>query len=484
VKILDARTLGIEGVARAVDRPPAEVPADVVRSVGAIVDAVRARGDAALLESTARFDRFSPGSAAALAITPAELEAAVRALEPAVQAALLYAAERIERYHAAALPKSWRITDEHGSVLGQEVRPLDRVGIYIPGGRAAYPSTVLMTAVPARVAGVREIVLVTPPDAEGRVPVAVLAAARIAGVTEGWRVGGAQAVAALAYGTATLRRVDKIVGPGNVYVALAKTRVFGDVGIDMVAGPSEVVVVADRGADPAWIAADLLAQAEHDPMARALLITDAPELVARVEAALAAQLERLPRQSIAAAALEANGAAVLVADLEAAVDVANRLAPEHLELMVAVPAALLPRVRHAGAIFLGAHTPEVVGDYVAGPNHVLPTAGTARFASPLGTEDFVKRSSVIEYSPSGLAAALPHLTALAQVEGLDGHARAAALRAPEPRVPQTGRPEPRASQTRHPEARASSGVSEPRASQTSPPATLPEQAGPATKESP
>jgi histidinol dehydrogenase len=431
VRVLDARAVGVEGVARAVDRPPSQVPAEVASAVGAIVTAVRARGDAALLEDTARFDAFNPPTAAGLAITPAEFAAATREIEPAVQAALAYAAERIERYHAAALPKSWRLTDEHGSILGQEVRPLDRVGIYIPGGRAAYPSTVLMTAVPARVAGVREIVLVTPPGPDGRVPAAVLAAARVAGVTEGWRVGGAQAVAALAYGTDAIRRVDKIVGPGNVYVALAKTRVFGDVGIDMVAGPSEVVVIADRAADPAWIAADLLAQAEHDPMARALLVTDAADLLPRVEAALSAQLERLPRKAIAAEALAANGAFVLVADLDAAVDVANRLAPEHLELMVGVPAALLPRVRHAGAVFLGAHTPEVVGDYVAGPNHVLPTAGTARFASPLGTEDFVKRSSVIEYSPSGLAAALPHLDALARVEGLTGHGRAAELRAKE-----------------------------------------------------
>ena len=433
MRVLDARALGVEGVARAVDRPPSEVPAEVVRSVEAIVAAVRERGDAALLEYTARFDGFSPATVAGLAIAPAELEAATREVEPAVQAALVYAAERIERYHAAALPKSWRLTDEHGSILGQEVRPLDRIGIYVPGGRAAYPSTVLMTAVPARVAGVREIVLVTPPGPDGRVPAAVLAAARVAGVTEGWRVGGAQAVAALAYGTRAIRRVDKIVGPGNVYVALAKTRVFGDVGIDMIAGPSEVVVIADRDADPAWIAADLLAQAEHDPMARALLITDAPELLPRVEAALRVQLERLPRRAIAGEALAANGAFVLVANLDAAVDVANRLAPEHLELMVGVPAALLGRVRHAGAVFLGAHTPEVVGDYVAGPNHVLPTAGTARFASPLGAEDFVKRSSVIEYSPSGLAAALPHLRALARVEGLAGHGRAAEARAEEDR---------------------------------------------------
>jgi len=318
-------------------------------------------------------------------------------------------------------------------VLGQEVRPLDRVGVYIPGGRAAYPSTVLMTALPARVAGVREIVLVTPPAADGTVQPAVLAAARLAGVTEGWRLGGAQAVGALAYGTASIRRVDKIVGPGNVYVALAKTRVFGEVGIDMVAGPSEVVVVADGGANPAWIAADLLAQAEHDPMARPLLITDAPAQIPRVAAEVERQLLTLPRREIAAQALAANGALILVGDLDAAVELANRLAPEHLELMVAVPAAWLPRVRHAGAVFLGAHTPEVVGDYVAGPNHVLPTAGTARFASPLGTEDFVKRTSVIEYSPSGLAAALPHLGALATIEGLEAHGRAARARLGEDR---------------------------------------------------
>jgi histidinol dehydrogenase len=275
---------------------------------------------------------------------------------------------------------------------------------------------------------VREVVLVTPPGPDGAVNGAVLAAARVAGVTEGWRIGGAQAIAALAYGTATIRRVDKIVGPGNIYVALAKTRVFGEVGIDMMAGPSEVVVVADAGANADWIAADLLAQAEHDPMARAVLITDTAALAPRVESALAERLDALPRREIAAAALRDHGALIVTESLDAAIEIANRLAPEHLELMVAVPAALLPRVRHAGAVFLGAHTPEVVGDYVAGPNHVLPTAATARFASPLGTEDFVKRSSVLEYSPSGLAAALPHLTTLSRVEGLTAHASAAQAR--------------------------------------------------------
>jgi histidinol dehydrogenase len=290
-----------------------------------------------------------------------------------------------------------------------------------------------MNLIPARVAGVRELVVVSPPGGDGQLPPAVLAAARLAGATEVYRVGGAQAVAALAYGTVALPAVDKIVGPGNLYVALAKRLVFGDVGIDLVAGPSEVVVVADRTADPDHVAADLLAQAEHDPMARAVLITDAPSLLDRVTAALAAQLAGLSRRAIATAALETHGALVLVDRLETAVEIANRLAPEHLELMVAVPAALLPRVRHAGAVFVGAHTPEVVGDYVAGPNHVLPTGGTARFASPLGTEDFVKRSSVIEYSRSGLAAALPHLGTLSRIEGLQGHGSAAEARTKETR---------------------------------------------------
>ena len=426
IRTLDARR-GIDDVVAALARAPEAVAPEIHRAVDEILAAVRARGDAALCEYTARFDGWSPASAGDLALTAADFEAAERAIPDDVRTALEYAADRIERYHAAAMPKSWRMTDEHGSVLGQEIRPLDRVGVYVPGGRAAYPSTVLMTVVPARVAGVREIVLVTP-AAGGRIEPVVLAAARLAGVTEGYRIGGAQAIAALAYGTARVARVDKVVGPGNIYVALAKARVFGEVGIDMVAGPSEVVVVADATADPDCVASDMLAQAEHDPMARALLVTDAGELIPKVAAALERQLAALPRRAIAAEALRANGALIRVASLDDAVALANRLAPEHLELLVAVPAAVLPRVRHAGAIFLGRHTPEVVGDYVAGPNHVLPTAGTARFASPLGTEDFVKRSSVIEYSPGGLRDAAPHLRTLTRVEGLAGHGNAAELR--------------------------------------------------------
>jgi len=426
IRTLDARR-GIDDVVAALARAPEAVAPEIHRAVDEILVAVRARGDAALCEYTARFDGWSPASAGDLALTAADFEAAERVVPAEVRMALEYAADRIERYHAAAMPKSWRMTDEHGSVLGQEIRPLDRVGVYVPGGRAAYPSTVLMTVVPARVAGVREIVLVTP-AAGGRIEPVVLAAARLAGVTEGYQIGGAQAIAALAYGTARIARVDKIVGPGNIYVALAKARVFGAVGIDMVAGPSEVVVVADATADPDCVASDMLAQAEHDPMARALLVTDAGELIPKVAAALERQLAALPRRTIAAEALRANGALIRVNSIDDAVALANRLAPEHLELLVAVPAAVLPRVRHAGAIFLGRHTPEVVGDYVAGPNHVLPTAGTARFASPLGTEDFVKRSSVIEYSPGGLRAAAPHLRTLTRVEGLAGHGNAAELR--------------------------------------------------------
>ena len=427
IRTLDARA-GIDAVVGVLARSPETVAPEIHRTVDAIITAVRARGDAALCEHTARLDGWNPARPGDLALTPADFDGARRSVAADVRAALEYAAERIERYHAMAMPKSWRMTDEHGSVLGQEIRPLDRVGVYVPGGRAAYPSTVLMTVIPARVAGVKEIVLVTPAGAGGRVDPVVLAAAQIGGVTEGYRIGGAQAVAALAYGTSLIRRVDKIVGPGNVYVALAKARVFGEVGIDMVAGPSEVVVIADAAADPEWIASDMLAQAEHDPMARALLITDTSELLPRVEKALERQLEVLPRRAIAEQSLQANGALIRVANLDDAVTLANLLAPEHLELLVAVPATLLPRVKHAGAVFLGGHTPEVVGDYVAGPNHVLPTAGTARFASPLSTDDFVKRSSIIEYSRGGLRAAAPYLKILTRIEGLDGHGNAAALR--------------------------------------------------------
>jgi histidinol dehydrogenase len=427
IRRMETAELGAAGVARALDRSPAAVDPEIHRRVEEIVAAVRDKGDAALLEFTDRFDRVAL-TAQELAVAPSELDAAERAVGDTTIRALRYAAERIERFHRKSAPRSWRMTDALGSQLGQEVRPIDRVAVYIPGGRAAYPSTVLMTVIPARVAGVREIVLVSPPSADKSLNAAVLAAARVAGVTEAYRVGGAQAVAALAYGTETIRRVDKIVGPGNIYVALAKSRVFGDVGIDMVAGPSEVVVIADESADATFVAADLLAQAEHDPMARAVLLTPSRKLIDRVAQAAEQLLGALPRREIAAAALESHGALVLTRDLEEAVEVANLLAPEHLELQVAEPRALLQRVRNAGAVFLGRFTPEVVGDYVAGPSHVLPTGGTARFASALGTEDFVKRMSVIEYAEAGLKEAGPHVVELARVEGLDGHGAAAAVR--------------------------------------------------------
>jgi histidinol dehydrogenase len=427
IRRLDTATLGAPGVARMLDRPAAAVDADIHRRVEEIVAGVRDKGDAALLEFTERFDRvaLTPGE---LAVTAGEMEAAEGTVGAATMRALRYAADRIERFHRESAPRSWRMTDALGSRLGQEVRPLDRVAVYVPGGRAAYPSTVLMTVIPARVAGVKEIVLVSPPSPDKSLNPAVLAAARVAGVTEAYRIGGAQAVAALAYGTETIRRVDKIVGPGNIYVALAKSRVFGDVGIDMIAGPSEVMVVADASAAPGWVAADLLAQAEHDPMARAVLLTPSRALIDAVATAAERQLAALPRREIAEAALRAHGALVLTRSLEEAVEVANLLAPEHLELQVADPDALLAQVRNAGAVFLGRYTPEVVGDYVAGPNHVLPTGGTARFASALGTEDFVKRLSVIQYAPAGLRDAGPHVAELARVEGLDGHGAAAAIR--------------------------------------------------------
>ena len=427
IRRLETSDRGIAGVIRALERPPGSVDPDISRRVAEIVAAVREKGDAALLDFTRRFDRVAL-TAPELAVRPEEYAAAERAVGEVTLRSLRYAAARIERFHRECAPRSWRMKDDNGSHLGQEVRPLDRVAVYVPGGRAAYPFTVLMTVVPAVVAGVREIVLVSPPSADRSLNAAVLAAARIAGVTEAYRVGGAQAIAALAYGTETIRRVDKIVGPGNIYVALAKARVFGDVGIDMVAGPSEVLVVADDSADAAFVAADLLAQAEHDPMARAVLLTPSSALRDAVAAELGRQLAGLTRREIAGAALASHGALVLTASLEEAVDLANGLAPEHLELQVADPEGLLTRVRHAGAVFLGRHTPEVVGDYVAGPNHVLPTGGTARFSSALSTEDFVTRLSVIEYSAEGLAEAGPHVGELSRVEGLDGHGAAAAIR--------------------------------------------------------
>jgi len=431
MRVLRAGSPGCDGFLAALHQRSQTPGPEVEAAVRTILADVRQRGDAALFEHTQRLDgveldRHTVG------VPASEVAAATRQLNPEVRDALALAAARIEAYHQRQRRESWLIEDEGVGLLGQLVRPLDRVGLYVPGGSAAYPSSVLMTAIPARVAGVRELAICTPPGPGGAVPPAVLAAAELAGVTEIYRVGGAQAVAALAFGTETIRPVDKIVGPGNIYVATAKRLVFGVVGIDMVAGPSEVVVIADGTADPRWIAADLLAQAEHDPLASALCVTAVPELAEAVAREVERQLERLPRREIAGRSLQAYGAVILVEDLPAAVTLANTLAPEHLELQVADAWQWLPRVRHAGAIFLGAHTPEVAGDYLAGPSHVLPTAGTARFSSPLGVEDFQKRSSLLALRPEALARWREPIVRLAGLEGLEAHARSLTTRTDQP----------------------------------------------------
>jgi len=396
-------------------------------SVAAIVRDVATRGDDALLEYTARFDRLEVPHASALRVGADELAAAADAIEPELLASLRAAASNIRDFHEKQREHGFLDLHPDGSVLGQRVAPLRRVGIYVPGGRAAYPSSVLMNAIPASVAGVDEIAMVSPAPGGEMLPV-VLAAAHVAGVTEVLRIGGAQAVAALAYGTQTIGRVDKIVGPGNKWVAEAKRQVFGQVDIDMVAGPSEILVIADDTADPVHVAADLIGQAEHDPDAIAWLVTTSAALAERVPAELDRLLERNPRRDVAREALETNGAIIVVPDLAAAAAVADLRAPEHLELLVAEPMALAGRIRNAGAIFLGAWSPEPMGDYFAGPNHVLPTGGSARFASPLGVYDFVKRTSLIGYSRERLHAHAADVIRLAESEGLHGHAEAVRVR--------------------------------------------------------
>jgi len=404
-----------------------EVDRDVLATVEDIVEQVRRRGDAALLEYTRRLDHRSVGDAAELVLAPERLQQALAALPRDQRQALEQAAQRIEDYHRHQLQSSWQYREDNGNILGQQVTPLDRAGLYVPGGKAAYPSSVLMNAIPARVAGVGELVMVTPAP-EGELNDLVLAAAAIAGVDRVITVGGAQAIAALAWGTATVPRVDKIVGPGNLYVATAKRLVFGRVALDMIAGPSEILVICDGATDPDWIAMDLMSQAEHDEHAQALLLSPDPGQLDRVEASLQRLLPELERADIARTSLVSRGALIQVADLAEACELANRIAPEHLELAVAEPEALLPAIRHAGAIFLGRHCPEALGDYCAGPNHVLPTSGTARFSSPLGVYDFQKRSSIIHCSPVGAAELAPLASTLARGEGLTAHARSAEYR--------------------------------------------------------
>ena len=396
-------------------------------TVAAILADVRTRGDAAVLEYTQRFDRLPVSNAAALEIPQAALRAAYDGLPDEQRVALEHAAQRVTAYHQKQLQASWSYTEEDGTLLGQQISPIERVGLYVPGGKAAYPSSVLMNALPAKVAGVGELIMVVPtPD--GIRNSLVLAAAYLVGVDRVFTIGGAQAIAALAYGTATIPRVDKIVGPGNAYVAAAKRRVFGVVGIDMVAGPSEILVICDGNTNPDWIAMDLFSQAEHDELAQAILLTPDAAYADAVHESAERLLEQMPRSDIIRTALENRGALITVRDIDEACDISNRIAPEHLEMSVDNPQQWLPKLKHAGAIFMGRYTSEALGDYCAGPNHVLPTSGTARFSSPLGVYDFQKRSSLIQVSAQGAATLGKIAATLAFGEGLQAHAQSALYR--------------------------------------------------------
>lgn len=424
---LSTADAGFEAGFRALLDTARETTAKVDAAVAGIIAEVREQGDAALLAMTARYDRWQPATAAALRVTEAEIDAARAACAPELLDALDLAATRIERFHAAQLPRDVELDDPLGLTLGLRWGPVDAVGLYVPGGKAAYPSSVLMNAIPARVAGVPRIAICVPtPD--GALNNLVLAAAHRAGVTEIFRVGGAQAIAALAWGTESIAPVDRVAGPGNAYVAEAKRQVFGRVGIDSIAGPSEVVVLADASQNPRLIAMDLLAQAEHDESAQSILITTSAQMANAVEHAVEEALLTLPRAAIAGESWRRHGAVIVVRDWEEGAALTDRLAPEHLQVMVSDPAALFARIRHAGAAFLGGHCPEALGDYIAGPNHVLPTGRTARFASGLSVFDFLKRTSWVAAEPRGLDAIGPAAVALAEAEGLTAHARSIAMR--------------------------------------------------------
>ncbi len=399
----------------------------VERATAEILEAVRTRGDAALIDFTRRFDGWTPRTAADLEVPIDGARDALASLAAREREALEFAASRIRAYHARQVQASWTVEDSEGAVLGQKVTSLDRVGLYVPGGKAAYPSSVLMSAVTAKVAGVPELVMVTPTP-RGVANALVLAAAALAGVDRIFRIGGAQAIGALAFGTGSVPAVDKIVGPGNAYVAAAKRRVFGRVGIDMVAGPSEVLVIADASANPDWVAMDLFSQAEHDEIAQAILLSPDAAFIDRVAQSMRRQIGEMPRRAVIDASLAARGALIQVRDLDEACTLANRIAPEHLELAVADPQALVEGIRHAGAIFLGHHASESLGDYCAGPNHVLPTSRTARFSSPLGVYDFQKRSSLIGVSKAAARRLGREAATLARAEGLEAHARSAEFR--------------------------------------------------------
>ena len=427
VRRLDARSAGFEQELARITGFEASQDESVDATVAGIIADVRARGDAALLELTAKLDGVYATSMAELEIPSAEMRRAFDSLPEAERTALRTAAARIRAYHERQVLSSWSFREPDGSEFGQKVTPLDRVGVYVPGGKAAYPSSVLMNVIPAQVAGVAEIVMVVPTPGGTCNPL-VLAAAHLAGVTRVFTIGGAQAIAALAYGTGSVPAVDKICGPGNAFVAAAKRRVFGAVGIDMVAGASEVMVIADGTANADWVAMDLFAQAEHDELAQAILVTPDAMLLEAVAKSVERQLPGMPRRPTIAAALARRGALILVDVLDAACSLADRIAPEHLELAVADPKPLLAKIRHAGAIFLGHHSSEALGDYCAGPNHVLPTARTARFSSPLGVYDFQKRSSVLNISAEAARALGPIAATLARGEGLDAHAQSALYR--------------------------------------------------------
>jgi histidinol dehydrogenase len=430
IRQLATTTADFEGEFQRVLHWSAETDHAIEERVAAILDDVRVRGDAAVLEYTQRFDGLTAQSVASLEITRAELQAALAAITPQQRSALEAAAERVRDYHQRQLEacgRSWSYRDADGTLLGQKVTPLDRVGIYVPGGKAAYPSSVLMNAVPARVAGVGEIVMVVPTP-KGERNAMVLAAAAIAGVDRAFTLGGAQAVAALAYGTATVPAVDKITGPGNAYVASAKRRVFGKVGIDMIAGPSEILVLADGSTPPDWVAMDLFSQAEHDELAQGILLCPDAGYIVRVKAEIDRLLPGMPRRDVIRASLEGRGALIHTRSMEEACAISNRIAPEHLEVSSSDPHRWEPLLKHAGAIFLGAFTSESLGDYCAGPNHVLPTSGTSRFSSPLGVYDFQKRSSLIEVSEAGAQKLGVIAAELAYGEGLQAHAQAAEMR--------------------------------------------------------
>ena len=421
---LDARAPDFESAFNALLNAKREQDEDVAAAVRAIIAEVRARGDAALIELTERFDKVKP---ILLRLSAGEINAAEAQCSKEALKALDVAAKRIEAHHRRQVPKDESFTDETGATLGWRWTPLDSVGLYVPGGTASYPSSVLMNAVPAQVAGVARIAIMTPASG-GKINPLVLAAAKRAGVSEIYRIGGAQAVAALAYGTETIAPVDKITGPGNAYVAAAKREVFGKVGIDSIAGPSEILVVSDARSDPEWIAADLLSQAEHDASSQSILITDDSEFGDKVEAAVTRALGTLPRKDIASASWRDFGAIIVVAKLEGAAALVDRIAPEHLEIATDDPEVFAKRVKHAGAIFLGRHTPEAMGDYIAGPNHVLPTSRTARFSSGLSVLDFMKRTTLLACSPQTLKVIGPNAITLAEAEGLDAHARSIAAR--------------------------------------------------------